>query len=426
VRSESSTIELLAFASFLFLTASLAIQKPSVLTIAGTNLTATDVLFPLAAIAALFSLIARKRKPVWRTVHWYFAAYVGAFLVASAFSESPTPSLIKTASTAYLVLIAALAIELVDTEEKLRATVLVFLAAAAIPILIGLFTIPLFYLSPGSSLLPSLTYHYGAVPVGNYPRLSSTFVSASMFCNYLNLVLVFLFVAGEKKWIGRRLFIISIAAVLISAAFTISSGLGAVILAAGLWFWFKHPRAALGRLALAGGIFACLLFFATGFIALEKHPTAPYSFQIPLVNVEAYPSPRLLVWTEAANNFLANFLVGSGPGTRSASVLFQNTEGTHSRLTDAHNSFLSVATQTGSLGLAALLALTTYLLVVSCRSEQTTLRFGMGIAFLTAFAIQGLAGSFEDARHLWLLIGLTAAVAKIDGRILPAELGSGS
>jgi putative inorganic carbon (hco3(-)) transporter len=38
----------------------------------------------------------------------------------------------------------------------------------------------------------------------------------------------------------------------------------------------------------------------------------------------------------------------------------------------------------------------------------------LGIAFLGAFAYQGLGGSFEDARHLWLLFGLLIASRRLE------------
>jgi len=42
---------------------------------------------------------------------------------------------------------------------------------------------------------------------------------------------------------------------------------------------------------------------------------------------------------------------------------------------------------------------------------------GLGLAFCSAFVYQGLTGSFEDARHLWVLIGLVPAARDIyDGR----------
>lgn len=421
----SSSPERFVFGAFLLLTASLAVQKPSIISTAGKPLSASDLIFPPVLLATV-ALLAKDRRIVWKTAYWSFMAYAAAFILAASFAPDRIQSFTKTAATIYLVLIAAVAIEVIDTPEKLRLTILVFLCASVIPILIGIATVGLFYADPQSSLLPYLTTHYGAVPVGNYPRLSSTFSSASMFCNYLNVVLMVLLIGGAKEWVNKKLFVIGIAAVLICAVFTVSSGLGAVVLALGLWYWNTHRKTVSGRFALSAGIVACLLFLATGFIALQKHSTAPYAFQIPFAGIETYPSPRLLVWAEAANNFLSNVLVGSGPGSRSASVVFQNTEGTYSLLTDAHNTFLSVATQTGMFGLLALITLTGYLIKAGFRRYDDPLIFGLAVAFFTTFVIQGLMGSFEDARHLWLVIGLLVAAIRIKEKGSAAEFGSGA
>ena len=422
----TTTAERIAFGVFLVLTASLAIQKPSVLNLAGKALTATDLVFPFLLLASGVAFILRERTFVWRPIYWFFASYIAAFVVASLFAPDRYLAFIKTSATTYLVMIAVIAIELVNTSERIKAAMLTLLAASAIPVLVGLATLVLFYLIPDSSLLPHLTYHYGAVPVGNYPRLSSSFVSASMFCNYLNVVLMLVLIARAKGWIVPHLSVMWAASITICALFTISSGSGAFFVALGLWIWFSRPAATFSRLALFLGIAVGLLFFVSSFVALQRHATAPYSFQIPIVGIEAYPSPRLMVWTEATNNFINNFLVGSGPGTPSAAVMFQNSEGTHSLLTDAHNTYLSIATQTGIPGSFAVLALTIYLLKIGLRRSISTLRYGLGAAFFTAFVVQGFTSSFEDARHLWLLIGLLVAALRLEEDELPAQLGSGA
>jgi hypothetical protein len=46
--------------------------------------------------------------------------------------------------------------------------------------------------------------------------------------------------------------------------------------------------------------------------------------------------------------------------------------------------------------------------------EKSYLRIGFGLAFIGAFMYQGLNGSFEDARQIWVLIGLYGAVVETD------------
>jgi O-antigen ligase len=412
-----------SFVTFMVLAASLAIQKPSIYILFGNEISLTDAIFPLVAVLTFISLVTRSIEFKWRNFYLFAIAYVAAFVLASAVSDEVATSAVKTASTLYLVLIAICGAILIDSGRRIRTAMVVFLYASLIPILVGLFTIVLFYLDPESSLLPYLTYHYGAVPVGNYPRISATFVSASMFCNYLNVVLMVALIAWKKKWVAKAVLVPAIIAIWVCAIFTISAGLGGIFLAVGVWIWNEQRTKTIGRVVLFAGTAACIGSLFASFIALQHHPTAPYSFNF--FGFELYPSSRLLVWSEAWKTFADNFLFGNGPGNRSAAVVFQNSEGSYSLLTDAHNSFLSVATQTGILGFTAFVTLTIYILTISFRDDRKDpITFGLAVAFLTAFVIQGLTGSFEDARHLWFLIGIVGAASYLTTGDSATELGS--
>ena len=77
---------------------------------------------------------------------------------------------------------------------------------------------------------------------------------------------------------------------------------------------------------------------------------------------------------------------------------------------DAHNTFLNFAPQTGLVGLAAMLAVI-WLVVERVRgrrggSDVDSIIFGLSIAWISGFVMQGLVGAFEDARHLWIILGL--------------------
>lgn len=88
------------------------------------------------------------------------------------------------------------------------------------------------------------------------------------------------------------------------------------------------------------------------------------------------------------------------------SVLYQNPSGYLEHLSDAHNTFLNVAVQAGIFGLAALFLLLLGVVQVYRRAESFDVQV-LTFAFLNAFAYQGLGGSFEDARHLRVLLGLS-------------------
>jgi O-antigen ligase len=88
-------------------------------------------------------------------------------------------------------------------------------------------------------------------------------------------------------------------------------------------------------------------------------------------------------------------------------------------LTDAHNFVLNVAAQAGLVGIIPLILICIAVVrypLASIRSSGITapLNVALWIAFISAFLVQGLVGSFEDARHLWVLIGLIVAVQTVE------------
>jgi O-antigen ligase len=96
--------------------------------------------------------------------------------------------------------------------------------------------------------------------------------------------------------------------------------------------------------------------------------------------------------------------------------MFQNSDGTMSLLTDAHNTFLNVAAQAGILGLIGIIAIVAVVLrkgFAKTEGSDFYILRGLAIAFVAALVYDGLTGSFEDARHLWVLMGLILATNKI-------------
>jgi len=79
-------------------------------------------------------------------------------------------------------------------------------------------------------------------------------------------------------------------------------------------------------------------------------------------------------------------------------------------VSDAHNVFLNVAAQAGLVGLAGLLMLMAYAMRLS---RANSVALVLGLTFLNGFAYQGLTGSFEDTRHLWVLFGILIAAARL-------------
>jgi O-antigen ligase len=155
-------------------------------------------------------------------------------------------------------------------------------------------------------------------------------------------------------------------------------------------------------------------------VALGPYPEAPFVFMVPGIDIQAYPSARFLVWQDTIESIRNSLLLGTGPGNPVCYVTFTNTDGTMSLLTDAHNSFLSVLGERGILGAIAFII--TLAIIIRPRSlfkrsntsyPPQLVSYGLRFALAIGFVYQGMVGSFEDAKHLWVLMGLALAANEI-------------
>jgi len=407
----------LAYFSFLLLVISLGFPQIPI-HLDGYDILLTDILFLLSGMLWIVSILLRQRRIIWLNFYWMLGAYLLAMLASALFSVDRLSSLKRFPQEAYLICLAVLAVNIIGSVADLRQFINAWLFGTSLAVAIGLVTIAIFYLVPNSPWLEYLTYHYGSVPVGNYPRLTAGFVSASMFCNYLNVGLVLVLLASSERWLSLQLSSVFFLVIVLAAIFTFSIGLGGLSLAVGLFSWFCLPLQRRTKLAvLSLGYLGSVFFLVTSAFALAPYPGAQILWTIPVVHLDLMPSARMLVWNDAIATFLSHPLTGIGLGMPVADVVFTNTDGTLSLLTDAHNSFLSVAAQNGIIGLAAF----TYLVVVILMrwffhlksAPRNAIPAALGIALACLFIYQGLTGSFEDSRHLWVLIGMFWAADRI-------------
>ena len=412
----ATTAERGAKAGLLALIFSLGFMQPALST-HGMQVVATDVLAVLLAAAWLALLAFRRRRRRWHWSFWVLLAYCSVLALSALTSAEPSRSAFKLVTEAYLVGLPVLTFNLIDDEEDLRRACLAWLVASLVVGLVLIVALLSYSIAPGSLLSRLLEFNLGTLPPGSYPRFRLTFVNANMLCNYLTVALLIALAAAHSGWIGRRRLLLLLAAILASALFTISPGLGGILLALGAWAWLligsRAPARA--RLALLAGIGAAVVFVAATAITPFLHPTAPYLIHVG--NIVVAPAARLMTWTDAARHFLAHPLLGSGIGTDAAHVFYVTPSGEPQRLTDAHNTFLSLAAQCGILGLAGIVAMLCAVarLAQPLRLEPgpAAVRTALGLAVLIGLGYEGLGGSFEDARHLWVALGLLIAAARL-------------
>ncbi|HWT13846.1 MAG TPA: hypothetical protein VN231_13920 [Allosphingosinicella sp.] len=374
--------------------------------------------------AALATGAARLR---WHPAFALLGLYFAAMALSAAVSDQPFRSAVKLSTQVYLLSLPVIVFSLVGSERELRAVFRAWLAASAALALVAAASIAAFLFAPANTLLAYSINDFGTLPPGDYPRLRLTFLYAAMLCNYLTVSLLLLLAARSLGWVGRPLFLALLAGILFAAAFSLTPGLGGLFLAAGVWLWLllAPRRLWLARFALAGGIAAALLFVLAMAVTPFLHPTAPFLIAVPGTDLTLAPAVRLMTWLDAARNFAADPLLGRGIGANAVEVSIMIPSGAIARLTDAHNVFLNIAVQCGLVGLLALLALLGWV-VRTVRpfrlgSGGDVLRVALGFAFLNAFAYQGLGGSFEDARHLWVLFGLILAAGRVRPLAGPAR-----
>lgn len=400
----------------LLLIAALPVMKPPV----AYPVVLPDLVYLLLLGALAVEAAQGKRRLTWTQANFVLLAYGASLIPSLAATADLAASAIKLASSFYLVTLAALTAMLVDSMAKLRRAIAVWLGVTAVLALLAPLSVAAFYLSTASPLFAYTSYDFGSLPPGDYPRLALTFINANMACNYLTVSLGLLFAAERCGWLRRRTFILLLAVIAFGAVTTLSPGLGGMALLAGVWTWLcKRRRApALAKSALAAGVALSLLFTLALSVTPVVYPGAPFLVTIPGTDVFLAPSARFLTWSDAAAEFLRHPLTGHGIGVDAVEVTYPRPDGFVERLTDAHNIFLSIAAQAGIFGLAGLVALIALSARLTGRWEfdgrcESALRLALGLAFLDSFVVQGLGGSFEDTRHLWVLVGLLIAAARL-------------
>lgn len=334
----------------------------------------------------------------------FLGLYFLAMLISLFFSDSLARSLIKIIGEAYLLLIPVLTVNLIESEEDFKKAIIAFISGSIIPVSLGIASIFLFYFDNQNPLLSFTTYSYGSAPVGYYPRIRSSFLTPSLLFNYLSLIFAILLIAKDNLLISRKTRLLFLFLILVVCTFTFSSGFGGLILTIGFWIYLNQKRSLLKKLTFFLSSLIAVLLYLMNFFAFHVHSTATFSYKI--LGLEFFPSARLLVWIDSTKTFLKSPFFGNGVGTDSCRVLFENTDGSFSLLTDAHNLFLSIATQTGIFGVLAILLIIIRVLKICFSSKHENYKYAFGIGFVSTFIYQGLTSAFEDSRHLWLLIGL--------------------
>nr|WP_225931590.1 O-antigen ligase family protein [Leptolyngbya sp. 7M] len=246
-----------------------------------------------------------------------------------------------------------------------------------------------------------------------------------MLCNYLTVALGMAFILFRANPRSPYL-ILAVLLINLAAIFTLTPGLGGFILSLCVLLYCTKIPNSLPRSSL---IFVYLgLFIAISSVLISAYP--PWDISSAIVNSDGSRTfyslgPRALTWYDSFRTFLEYPFTGKGLGLGVASVYYQSASGRGAILTDAHNTWLNVAAQAGLLGLIAIIWLTVHFASKSVRLIRDKNPFSpLAAVFIGAFLAQGFIGSFENARHLWVLLGVLTAAGQLDR--YGSNTGSGS
>lgn len=401
----------------LLLIFSLAFMQPPV-PLLGFLAVPTDFIFVALTVVWGALILTGRARLGWDRAYLFIAIYFAAMLLSVPGSQSVRTSAVKLLTQLYLAGLAVIVSNQILDQAQLRSAVRAWLAGSAVVGAVAILALILFAADPASAILQPALSVKGTLPPGNYPRLQMTFMNPNMACDYLTVSLLLLLAARRVGWIGGTPFLLLLASILIAAMATISPGIGGIALGLGFWAWLVLDNRGAARLSLLLGGAAAMLFVAAMTVTPILHPTAPYLIHVPLLDVTLAPSGRLMIWTDAVRNFVAHPLTGRGIGIDPVLVHYLDPSGVYETSTDAHNVFLSIAVQCGIVGLAAFLLLAREMVgrTVPLRIDgdaSAIVRTGVGAGLLIAFLYEGLGGSFEDSRHLWVAFGLLLASDRI-------------
>ncbi len=395
---------------FLLLVISLPLVRPFNFKLFGLLVPYTDLIF-LASFGFWCIAVIRRETPIRLDRLFLFVGlYAAGFTISTLLSVDPTKSFHKLLGEYYLFGLCFLAFNLAGEQHFQKQIVLTWLAGTGVTALASIAGFVLFYVGFKTNFDNYFLSHLGTLPAGNYPRIHALFANANMLCNYLNVSIVLIILAEHVGWIKRWVAIILGFGTLFSALLSISPGLGGLALCVGLWFWIVWQNKRFARPALVCGLVLAIAAFAAALVSPDTNNTTQ-EIALPFIEKKLEPSVRVLVWQDTLQTVRQYPWFGKGTGTDIANLRYEVLSGMQLLLTDAHNNWLNVLGQIGVFGLAAFMLLLIYLIkrckfVIADGKDEQYIHVALSIAFVTAFLCQGLSGSYEDARHLWVLVGL--------------------
>jgi len=386
--------------------------------VGGAELQLADPLFVATAMVWSAAVLLGNARIRWSWFYLPLAAYALASICSTLAPADPHSSQVKLVCKFYLIAIAFLSFNLLTSTRMLTRVLQSWMIGAGIMIVCSVLGIILFY---GGLRDPdvNLVIHpiFGSLPPGNYPRIEGFFEYPAVLCNFLAVTWAFALLMHSTGRLGSRKFWALAAGLIIVDPFTLTPGLGGIFLATSYFLFDRSRRGGhivWGRLTMAAGVMIAAMFFFVASVTLFTH--GANGSEMPIASGTIQPSHRAEAWSMAFDTFRQYPMFGRGSGTPVAGVVFKGPEGNH-LLTDAHNIYLSTLGESGLVGFLTFFGIVGFLFyrlmrMIADDNETQTVRICLLLALTDAVLYQGLTGSYEDMRHLWVLFGVTAAVCE--------------
>jgi len=400
---------------FLLLIVALPIVWPFSFRWRELDVSIADAIFVLAGCAWLLGLITRKTEVYWSWFYLPLGIYLIVLILSALASVNPHVSATKLLGKIYLIGLAVLSFNVIRSTAFMRRTAVAWQIGTILTVIGSFVGVVLFYAGLKNPTVNRVLHGYGSLPAGNYPRIAGLFGYSAMLCNYLSVSLMLALMMWTLGWLTTRWLRPLCVGIAATSLLTFTPGLGGVPLSVGIWLWLylkEHARPMLARFVLVGGIAAAITVFATGAVIIFSH--APNGTESPAAYSELKPSRRAIAWQTAFETFKHYPILGRGVGMPVSSAPYVNPSGGRGTLTDAHNTYLSLAGESGLLGILAFAGIIVFLFwrfwpLQLSGPINLVINTYLILALVDAFLFQSLVGSFEDTRHLWVLFGMLAA-----------------
>lgn len=381
-----------------------------------TSVQLSDLIFSITALAWVFS--GRWLKFRWTGFHTCLLLYGIAVALSTVTSIDPSTSAVKLIGKFYLIGIAFLTYDFVDSYVCLEKLAKTWLLSTAVVLLFSLTGIVLFYAGIKDPAINIVVHPiFGSLPPAHYPRIEGFFAFPAILCNFLSISWMIALLGGGLGWLRQTRLRIFGSALVTVIAFTLTPGLGGIFLATGIFLRERlkllYPKWA--SFALVSGFILALSFFLIALVTVFSY--TPDGTRMPLTNGEVQPSHRVLAWRSALETFLANPYLGKGVGMPTSNAQYTDPSGNRQLLADAHSTYISVLSETGLFGFLLFMGIVGFaawsLTTWKTTSEMDKLtRLCLLAALLDAFFYQGLTGSYEDARHIWVVFGIAVGISR--------------